>query len=128
HFLCQHAVIVVFVISVEIYARHALYGRVIHDRNEIRQYRLVDLLREGLTFAFALLPMTFNAVSKNFVKENAARSAGKNRVAREWIDDGSGAERFQIGNHRFDRLANLVVGWETIGSVGVESLKTVQLH
>ena len=75
-FLRKYAVIVELVIAIEVDAAHSFGCRVIDYGNEIGQYRLIDLLRERLSFALALLAMTFYTMAENLVEKYAARAAG----------------------------------------------------
>src|SRR5437762_12373917 len=56
-------------------------GGVEINRSDVGQDLLVQHLLEGLGFLFVLLPVTLEAVSKDFVKENAAGATAEDRRA-----------------------------------------------
>ena len=102
------------VIAVQIGTAQALARRIEDDRQEIRQHRPANRFREGLALGFVLLPMTFDPVAEDLMKEDARRSPGQNR----WTDErlyrgglqqlrqiiagtiGAGADCFRLGQTR----------------------------
>src|SRR6185295_11540007 len=73
--LSSNAVIIEFVKAIEVHAVESLGRGIVNDRDEVRQYRLIDVLCEGLPFAFTLLTVAFDTVTKDLMKENAAGPA-----------------------------------------------------
>ena len=75
HALSPYTIIVECVIAVQIRACQPFGGRIIDHRQEIGQDRLIHFLGERLAFAFALLPVPFDAVTEDFVEKYAAGPA-----------------------------------------------------
>ena len=91
-----HTFIVIFVKSEQIFLAQPRHRRIINNRQEIRQNRLVHFLRERLPFGNILLPMPFRAVTENFVEKHRRRPPGKQRRTIERLRHRRCPQRLQV--------------------------------
>src|ERR1700674_3073185 len=76
--LCSgNAFIIVFVPASQPRSIQGAQRRIIGDGEKHRQYSLVQLFSEGLSFFVAALPLAFQPVPKHFMEEYAGGAAGE---------------------------------------------------
>ena len=123
-----HAFVIVRVGPCQRHAIHTSERGIIVDAQEIGQNGLIHFLGECLSFRFAALAMSFEAVSQHFVEKYRRRAPGKKRGPVEGFGQRRFAQGFQVRGHFFFFGGEFLFGGQSLGFRGFKRFHAQQVH
>ena len=123
-----NAFVVVGVPAIQVDSLRLAQSGIEDDTEKVRQHARAQALGEGLAFALIFLAVAFDAVSEDFVEEDAGGASGENGRAQKGFGYRGVQQSGQIGAHAVDGGQQHVVGRQRGGIGGVEARCRRQIH